>query len=120
MPMETFRNQTRNVVVSEKTRVADTMGTRMVGLLSSSGLAEEEGLWIEPCNSIHTWFMRFTIDALFLDREGTVLRAVERMKPWRLTWIVRRAAGVLELPEGRISRTGTKVGDRLVRERAAS
>lgn len=114
--MEIFRNQTRNVVLSDRTRIANTTVSRMVGLLSSRGLAEGEGLWIEPCNSIHTWFMRFTIDALFLDREGRVLKAISRMKPWRLTWITRRAVGVLELPEGCIEKTGTRVGDVLVRE----
>ena len=107
----TFRNRTRNAVLSDRTRVADTMGARMVGLLTSRGLAEGEGLWIEPCNSIHTWFMRFTIDAVFLDREGQVVKLASRMKPWRLTAIARKARGVLELPEGTIERTGTAVGD---------
>lgn len=116
--METFRNQTRNTVLAERARVADTMVTRMVGLLSSKGLAEGEGLWIQPCNSIHTWFMRFTIDALFLDKENRVVKSVERMRPWRLTWIAPKAIGVLELPEGRIEKTGTKVGDVLVRATA--
>lgn len=115
-----FRNRTRNVSLSERTRVADTLPTRLVGLLSSPGLAEGEGLWITPCNSIHTWFMRFTIDALFLDREDRVLRAVPRMKPWRLTRVVAGSRGVLELPEGTIERTGTRVGDVLERVAGAA
>lgn len=115
---EIFRNTTRDTTLSERTRVADTTVSRMVGLLSSKGLAEGEGLWIQPCNSIHTWFMRFTIDALFLDKENRVVKSVERMKPWRLTWIARRAIGVLELPEGCIAKTGTMVGDTLAREPA--
>jgi len=114
--MEIFRNQTRATVLSDRTRIADTALSRMVGLLATRRLEEGEGLWISPCTSIHTAFMRFTIDALFLDRAGTVLRAVERMRPWRLTSIIWRAAGVLELPEGRISATGTCPGDVLVRE----
>lgn len=107
----TFRNRTRNAVLSDRTRVANTLVTRMVGLLASKGLAEGEGLWIEPCNSIHTWFMKFTIDAVFLDREGNVVKLASRMKPWKLTSIARRARGVLELPEGTVERTGTQVGD---------
>ena len=113
--MATFRNHTRNTVLAERARVADTMGSRMVGLLSSKGLADGEGLWIQPCNSIHTWFMRFTIDAIFLDRENRVVKSVERMRPWRLTWIAPKAVGVLELPAGSIEKTGTKVGDVLER-----
>lgn len=116
----TFRNHTRNVTLSSRTRVADTMVSRMVGLLSSKGLAQGEGLWIEPCNQIHTWFMRFTIDALFLDKDGTVVKAVERMKPWKLTGIAFKARGVLELPEGTIAATGTQVGDVTMRAKEAS
>lgn len=112
----TFRNHTRDAVLSSRTRVANTTVSRMVGLLSSRGLADGEGLWIEPCNSIHTWFMRFTIDAVFLDKQGTVVKLASRMKPWRLTRIARKARGVLELPEGTIERTGTQVGDVIERK----
>jgi uncharacterized membrane protein (UPF0127 family) len=116
--MATFRNRTREITLAERARIADTFGTRLVGLLSSKGLADGEALWIEPCNSIHTWFMRFTIDALFLDKNGKVVKAVEQMKPWRLTWIALGARGVLELPAGQIAKTGTKVGDELERREA--
>ena len=106
-----FRNRTRNVVLSDRTRVANTMVTRMVGLLTTKGLGAGEGLWIEPCNSIHTWFMKFTIDAVFLDKKGNVVKVASRMKPWKLTAIARKARGVLELPEGTIEKTGTQIGD---------
>lgn len=111
----TFRNTTRNVPLAERARIADTFASRSIGLLSSKGLADGEALWIAPCNSIHTWFMRFTIDALFLDREDRVVKVVERMRPWKMTWIAPKAKGVLELPEGTIARTGTKLGDQLTR-----
>ena len=114
----TFRNRSRNVTLADRTRVANTMASRMVGLLRTKSLANGEGLWIEPCNQIHTWFMRFTIDALFLDKEGKVVKAVERMKPWKLTGIAFGARGVLELPAGTIAATGTKVGDVTEREKA--
>jgi uncharacterized protein len=113
--VKTFRNSTRNVVLSDRTRIADNMLTRMVGLLSSKGLAPGEGLYIEPCNSIHTWFMRFTIDALFLDKNGSVVKMAPRMKPWKLTSIALKSRGVLELPEGTIERTGTQLGDQVER-----
>jgi uncharacterized membrane protein (UPF0127 family) len=101
--------------VAEKARIADTMLARMKGLLFTDGLGADEGLWIEPCNSIHTFGMRFTIDALFLDGSGKVIKIVPRMKPWKMTWIAPKARGVLELPEGQIERTGTRVGDELER-----
>lgn len=113
--MTTFRNATRNVLLSDRTRIANTMVTRMVGLLTTPGLSAGEGLWIEPCNSIHTWFMKFTIDAVFLDKQGNVVKVASRMKPWRLTSIARKARGVLELPEGTIEKTGTQVGDQVVK-----
>lgn len=111
-----FRNATRNVVLSDRTRVANTMVTRLVGLLSTKSLGEGEGLWIEPCNSIHTWFMKFTIDAVFLDKQGSVVKLAPRMKPWKLTSIARKARGVLELPEGVIEKSGTQVGDQVERQ----
>jgi uncharacterized membrane protein (UPF0127 family) len=106
-----FRNRTRNQVLSDRTRIANTLVTRMVGLLSTKSLSDGEGLWIEPCNSIHTWFMRFTIDAVFLDDRGSVVKLKDRMKPWRMTLISPKARGVLELPAGTIERTGTRMGD---------
>lgn len=114
--MTVFRNATRNKVLSDRTRVADTMVSRFVGLLTTKGLEEGEGLWIEPCNSIHTWFMKFTIDAVFLDKQGNVVKVASRMKPWKLTAIARKARGVLELPEGMIEKTGTQVGDQVERK----
>ncbi len=111
----TVRNRTRDVVLAERTRVADTLVSRMVGLLGANGLPQGEGLWIEPCNSIHTWFMKFTIDAVFVDKKGRVVKLVERMKPWKLTAPARGAKAVLELPEGTIGRTGTRLGDEVTR-----
>jgi uncharacterized membrane protein (UPF0127 family) len=57
-------------------------------------------LWIEPCNSIHMFFMRFAIDVLFLDREGKVKRVMLRLRPWRISPIVFGARCVIELPAG--------------------
>ncbi|OGS14861.1 MAG: hypothetical protein A2234_10615, partial [Elusimicrobia bacterium RIFOXYA2_FULL_58_8] len=65
------------------------------------GLGEEEGLWLEPCAMIHMCFMRFAIDAVFLDRELRVLRVIENFRPWRFSPWVCGARGVLELSAGR-------------------
>jgi len=75
-------------------------------------MAPEEGLWIVPCPMIHTFFMRFAIDVLFLDRELKVVRVMENLKPWRLSPWVFRAHSVLELAGGRLQGS-VRVGDRL-------
>src|SRR5207237_1433735 len=83
------------------------------GLLGRSGLPQGEALLIEPCASIHTLFMRFPIDAVFLSRELLVVRAISALRPWRATRFHRGAAMAVELPEGTLARTGTREGDLL-------
>ncbi|MBW2700015.1 MAG: DUF192 domain-containing protein [Deltaproteobacteria bacterium] len=83
----------------------------MKGLLGRDGLDDGEALYITPCTSIHSFFMRFVFDAVFLDKQNRVLHCIHRMKPWRLSRLVPSAAGVLELPAGKLEATGTRVGD---------
>lgn len=92
---------------------ASSLGERLRGLLGRDSLAEGAALSIEPCTSIHTFFMRFAIDVLFLDRGGRVVRAISTMKPWRLTRVYPAAALVVELPAGTLRRTATAEGDLL-------
>ena len=80
--------------------LADTALPRMIGLLGRNGLAPGDGLVLTPCNSIHTCFMRFAIDVVFLDRAGTVLRAVASLPPFRYAWGGLRAKTTIELPAG--------------------
>jgi hypothetical protein len=100
-------------VVAEEVERAVSFAARLRGLLGRSQLPEGRALAIEPCSSVHTFFMRFPIDVVFLDREGRVLRAVHSLKPWRATRIVPRAALVVELPAGTLARTAVGQGDRL-------
>ena len=95
--------------------VADTVLTRMRGLLGRGGLARGQGLLIEPTWSVHTWFMRFPIDVVFLDRDLTVLKLRKHMRPWR-TAARFRARSVLELASGECDRLSLEVGDRLAFE----
>ena len=104
-------NLTRDVRLTECGRVADTFGTRLVGLLRDKMLAAGDGLWILPCNSIHSIGMHFVFDAVFLDKELRVVHLVREMKPWRLSKMILSAHSVLELPAGLISRTATEMGD---------
>jgi uncharacterized membrane protein (UPF0127 family) len=93
--------------------IADRPLPRMRGLMGRHGLPAGEGLLLSPASAIHTAFMRFPIDALFLDRDLRVLRVVERLRPWRGASKL-RARAVLELSAGECARRGVKVGDTLV------
>ncbi len=106
-------NASRNVTLAVKADEATTMAARLVGLLRHKSLPAGEGLHIRPCNSIHTFFMRFAIDAVFLDAARRVVRIYGAMPPWRVSTIVIGASSVLELPAGVCSATGTQVGDEL-------
>jgi uncharacterized membrane protein (UPF0127 family) len=106
-------NMTRNVTLATHARVADTLVTRVVGLLRDRDLAEGDGLWIRPCNSIHSIAMKFVFDAIFLDRDLKVVHLMPAMKPWRISPIKTAAHTVLELPAGAIARSGTQLGDQL-------
>ena len=79
-------------------------------------LAEGEGLLITRTASITMWFMRFAIDAVYIDRSGRVVKVAAGLQPWRLADAARGARDVLELPAGTAARTGTQVGDELVFE----
>jgi len=107
-------NQTRDRLLADKARVTRTVKERMRGLLGRNGLDAGEALYISPCTSIHSFFMRFVFDAVFVGRDGTVLHMISRMKKWRMSKIVPQAAGVVELAEGVLEETGTRKGDILV------
>jgi uncharacterized membrane protein (UPF0127 family) len=99
-------------VVCERCMVAYRMWPRMRGLLGKRGLDSGAGLLIRPAPSIHTFFMRFPIDVVFLSRQGEVLKVAERVPPWRAR-SCRRSYAVLELAAGEAGRRGIAVGDRL-------
>ena len=92
---------------------------RMRGLLGRDDLATGEGMLIKPAPSVHTFFMRFPIDVLFLDRDMRVLRIARELRPWRMA-ACRKARAVLELPAGEAERRGVRVGDRLRVSEAAA
>ena len=77
----------------------------------TSPLPAGGGLVIEPCSSIHMFFMRYPLDILFLDKQGKVVFMYRGIKPWRLGRVVRGARLAIELPEGTIAESGTQIGD---------
>lgn len=112
-------NRTRGSVVVERCRVARSLRDRAVGLLGTLTLPAAEGLWIERSPSIHMFFMRYPIDAVFVDRDGRVVRIAERLRPWRIVAWVRGARDCLELPAGEARAAGIQVGDELALEPSA-
>lgn len=99
-------------VVCERCKLADGMFVRMKGLLGRAELPREQGILLRPASSIHTWFMRFPIDAVFLDRELRVTRVAAELPPWRLA-ARRGSRSVLELAAGEAARRGVREGERL-------
>jgi uncharacterized protein len=106
-------NVTRGTVVAERTRVARSFRDRNVGLLDRDRLPADEGLWIEHAPSIHMFFMRFPIDAVFISGDLRVTKVVPDLRPWRVVWWARGARDCLELSAGAAERSGTQRGDEL-------
>jgi uncharacterized protein len=109
-------NQTRSTVLAEAAEVADTSAKRRTGLLKHERLEPGTGLWISPCESVHTFFMKFPIDLVYLDRARKVRKVRRAVPAWRLSMCL-TAHSILELPAGVIEQTGTAVGDELAIEK---
>ena len=109
------RNQTRNTVLADSADVADSSAKRRTGLLKHDRLAPGQGLWIVPCESVHSFFMKFPIDLVYLDRKHKVRKIRHNMAPWRMS-ICLSAHSILELPAGVLAATGTQAGDQLAIE----
>jgi uncharacterized membrane protein (UPF0127 family) len=106
-------NTTRGLELAANAQRADTFLTRLVGLLGRSSLKTGEALVIEPCSSVHTAFMRFTIDVVFIDKARHVVRVAPNMRPFRIGGLFSGARAVIELPKGTIEASGTARGDDL-------
>ncbi len=103
-----------HAVLATRAQVASSMRDRMIGLLGHHTLAEGEGLILTACCSIHTWFMRFAIDAVFVDHRWAVVALWKALPPWRMTSWVRQAQAVIELPAGMANKAQLLVGDQLI------
>lgn len=97
--------------LAEDVGLANTWWTRLRGLIGRPPLQAGQGLWIVPCQQVHTHFMGRPIDVIFLDREGCILRILPALAPWRFSPWVRGGHAVLELPAG--AAAGLQPGDRL-------
>jgi uncharacterized membrane protein (UPF0127 family) len=105
-------NPSRETMLADRALIADTSTTRKTGLLKHERLDPGEGLWIKPCEGVHTVGMKFPIDVLFLDKKRKVVKIRAAMPRWRMAaclW----AHSVLELPSGTAAATRTSRGDQL-------
>jgi uncharacterized membrane protein (UPF0127 family) len=116
--MLALHNDTRATTISSNAEEARTFWSRGRGLMLRESFPQGSALVIDPCSSIHMFFMRFPIDVLYLDSDDRVVRLQRGIKPWRTgpLW-TRGAKYVIELPVGTLDRTRTDMGDqiRLVR-----
>ena len=107
-----LRNADTGAILVARLEIARTLWQRGVGLIGRKGMAKDEGLWLRPCNSIHTFGLRFAIDLLFLDRDGKALRIACNVPPCRVCGPVRGAKTVVELPAGALEHADVRVGTR--------
>lgn len=105
-------NLTQNTTLATHAEVADQAASRNKGLLGRTGLNSGEGLWIVPCESVHTFFMKFPIDLVYIDRNKKVKKVRSSVRPWRLSACF-SAHSIIELPAGVIHDTQTGPGDQL-------
>src|SRR5436190_23684555 len=106
-------NETKQMRLAARVEVADTGLRRLIGLLGRRALNADDGVWIVPCNSVHTFGMLFRFDLLLIDKNYRVVGLRERLCPFWMTWPNFRAKTVLELAAGTIARSGTEIGDQL-------
>ena len=110
-PTITVTNLTRGTVVVSAGRVADRFWPRLIGLMLARPLPVGTGLVIVPCSSIHTQFMRFPIDVLYVNKQDVIVGIDRGLRPWRIGRFYKRVHYVVELPAGEAE--GCQVGDKL-------
>ena len=104
-------NISKEITLAQEVMLAEKFWSRFKGLMGTSKLPENKALLIKPCSSIHTWFMKYPIDVIFLDYNNQVVHILHAIVPYRFSPLVRSAKAVVKLPAGRCYQTGTKTGD---------
>ena len=107
------RNQTRGTLLAERARLASSFIDRFLGLMMRARIEDGGGLLLTSGSSIHSFWMRFRFDAVFVDRDNRVTKVVPSMRQWWVAFGGRGAKDVIELPNGVAAATGTVPGDQL-------
>ncbi|MDP4109518.1 MAG: DUF192 domain-containing protein [Bacillota bacterium] len=112
--MEVITASARGTVFALRVKLADGYFARLRGLMFSKSLGDGEGLLLKPCRQIHTFFMRFEIDAVFISESGEILEIIKSIRGGRVTPYVKASRMVLELKGGAAEKTGLKPSDKIV------
>lgn len=107
-------NRTKNTTVASNAVLADSLFARLKGLLGTKELKKGQALILNPCNSIHTFFMHYPIDVIFVSKDNVVVKTISCIKPFRLSSIYFKAKYAIELPVDTIRITATSKGDTLL------
>lgn len=111
--MKSLMNQTQSKTLVRDLKIAEQFFDRAKGLLGSDSLPPDQALWIYQCNSIHTLFMKYAIDCVFIDKNMKVISLVAQIQPWRVVLPQWGAQSVIEMTAGQIQQLNIKVGDQL-------
>ncbi|UMZ75029.1 putative ACR [Natranaerofaba carboxydovora] len=107
-------NKNNKVLISSHIKVADTFFKRLKGLLGTKDLPSGKGLLIIPCKQVHTFFMRYNLDLIFLDEYNTIVHMIEDIPPFRISPYIKESEKVLELKAGTIKQYNLMEGEKLV------
>ena len=105
-------NLTTGKVIARDLKMVDTFFGRLRGLLATTSLKEGSGIVLKPCTQIHTFFMLFSIDVIFVDKDFNVIYVIEEMKPWRLSPLLLKSLYTIELAAGAL-KGSVKAGDKI-------
>ncbi len=109
--MSLLKRKNQNEILLTELCEAKTFSQRLQGLLGSKPLTENQGLLIYKCRSVHTCFMTFPIDCIFVDDQFEIKSLVKNLKPWRLSQVSWGASSVIEVAAGQVERLNLKVGE---------
>lgn len=112
-----IQNITKKNTIAGEGALADNFYTRLKGLIGKKTLAVDGAVCIKPCKSVHTFFMRFSIDVIFIDENGLVCEIVRNIKPYRVSKYVLKAKYVIEILSGNAQKLKIELGDRIEIER---
>ncbi len=111
--MAILRNQSKNNVICSEVEIASSFFARAQGLLGTKKLSPNKTLWIHRCNNIHTFFMNYAIDCVFVDHKLKVCAVAENVHPWRIVLPKWKARSVFEMSAGLAKSAQIEVGDQL-------
>lgn len=104
-------NKTKNIILAEEIIIADSLFARMKGLLGRKEIKKGQALILKPCNSIHTFFMHFPIDVIFIGKDNHVVKAISSIRPFSLSGIYFASTYAIELPTDTVEFTHTAKND---------